>query len=280
MANGSSLGVRACVRACGAQMQVTFNGLERTLPELRALLASAGWRIVRVSRTEGSLFGRLVAVPAPIPLVRRSVALPGNLVELGDGEGRMHKTATVDEGADDDGEDEVEQERMVAMAMASRPSTPSLGLFGAAMELPPVVGRRVAFERGDGRGQGKGGGKGQERKGPGAWIRWMKRGGRAKPLAAAAGDGMEGESEGEGKGEGEEKDMVVVAGWKVKRVGSDAGAQDAIVGGADEGGHGGAEEGMLLKAALQEREREREREGGARLLKKVSQLFGDGLKSA
>ena len=56
MANGSSLGVRAC----GAQMQVTFNGLERTLPELRALLASAGWRIVRVSRTEGSLFGRLV----------------------------------------------------------------------------------------------------------------------------------------------------------------------------------------------------------------------------
>lgn len=264
-------------------MQVTFNGLERTLPELRALLASAGWRIVRVSRTEGSLFGRLVAVPAPIPLVRRSVALLGSLVEPGDGEGRVHKTATVDEGADDDGEDEdeVEQERMVAMAMASRPSTPSLGLFGAAMELPPVVGRRVAFERGDGRGQGKGGGKGQERKGPGAWIRWMKRGGRAKPLAAAAGDGIEGELEVEGGEEkGEEKDMVVVAGWKVKRVGSDAGAQDAIVGGADEGGRGGAEERMLLKAALQEREREREREGGARLLKKVSQLFGDGLKSS
>ncbi|KAA1472746.1 S-adenosyl-L-methionine-dependent methyltransferase, partial [Dentipellis sp. KUC8613] len=37
-------------------MQVTFNGLERTLPELVALTASAGWRIVRVARTEGSLF--------------------------------------------------------------------------------------------------------------------------------------------------------------------------------------------------------------------------------
>ena len=187
-------------------MQVTFNGLERTLPELRALLASAGWRIVRVSRTEGSLFGRLVAVPAPIPLVRRSVALPaplplaGSLVEAGDGDaaaddehGDVHGREGEGEGEDED--DEVEQERMVAMAMASRPSTPSLGLFGAAMELPPVVGRRVTFERGDGRGKGAGGG-GRERKGPGAWIRWMKRGGRAKPLSAAAGEGMEGEGGG------------------------------------------------------------------------------------
>ncbi|KAI0310012.1 S-adenosyl-L-methionine-dependent methyltransferase, partial [Amylostereum chailletii] len=44
-------------------MQVTFNGQERTLPELVALAASAGWRIVRVAGTEGSLFGHIVAVP-------------------------------------------------------------------------------------------------------------------------------------------------------------------------------------------------------------------------
>ena len=87
-----------------------------------------------------------------------------------------------------------------------------------------------------------------------------------------------GEGQGEGEGEDKDKDVVVVAGWKVKRVGSEEVRADAVVGGADDGGRGGAEEGALVKAALQERERERE--GGARLLKKVSQLFGDGLKSA
>lgn len=51
----------------GTQMQVTFNGLERTLTEMIALTASAGWKIVRVGRAEGSLFGHIVAVPAPVP---------------------------------------------------------------------------------------------------------------------------------------------------------------------------------------------------------------------
>lgn len=49
-------------------MQVTFNGLERTLTEMIALTASAGWKIVRVGRAEGSLFGHIVAAPAPIPV--------------------------------------------------------------------------------------------------------------------------------------------------------------------------------------------------------------------
>ena len=48
-------------------MQVTLGGQERTLPELRSLVESAGWRLIRVARTEGSLFAYVVAEPGPIP---------------------------------------------------------------------------------------------------------------------------------------------------------------------------------------------------------------------
>ncbi|KAI9451776.1 S-adenosyl-L-methionine-dependent methyltransferase [Russula earlei] len=41
-------------------MQVTLGGQERTLPELRSLAESAGWRLIRVARTE-------VAEPGPLP---------------------------------------------------------------------------------------------------------------------------------------------------------------------------------------------------------------------
>uniref|UniRef100_A0A8H8CE44 O-methyltransferase C-terminal domain-containing protein n=1 Tax=Psilocybe cubensis TaxID=181762 RepID=A0A8H8CE44_PSICU len=48
-------------------MQVMFNSQERTLRELALLALSAGWKIVKVTRTSGSLFGYLVAVPVDIP---------------------------------------------------------------------------------------------------------------------------------------------------------------------------------------------------------------------
>ncbi|KAI0028042.1 S-adenosyl-L-methionine-dependent methyltransferase [Vararia minispora EC-137] len=48
-------------------MKTIFNGKERTLPEHVALAASAGWRVVRVSGIEGSLFGHIVALPGPLP---------------------------------------------------------------------------------------------------------------------------------------------------------------------------------------------------------------------
>ncbi|EGN94261.1 hypothetical protein SERLA73DRAFT_15737, partial [Serpula lacrymans var. lacrymans S7.3] len=44
-------------------MQAIFNGKERTLREMCALALSAGWRVVRVTRAEGSLFGHIVCVP-------------------------------------------------------------------------------------------------------------------------------------------------------------------------------------------------------------------------
>lgn len=48
-------------------MQVMFNAQERTLREIVVLTASAGWKIVRVTKCAGSLFGYIVAVPTSVP---------------------------------------------------------------------------------------------------------------------------------------------------------------------------------------------------------------------
>ncbi|PPQ91161.1 hypothetical protein CVT25_002910, partial [Psilocybe cyanescens] len=48
-------------------MQTMFNSQERTLRELVSLTLSAGWKIVKVTRTSGSMFGYLVAEPVDIP---------------------------------------------------------------------------------------------------------------------------------------------------------------------------------------------------------------------
>ncbi|KAF8177530.1 hypothetical protein K438DRAFT_1978507 [Mycena galopus ATCC 62051] len=61
-------------------MQVTFNGQERTLREIVALALSAGWKVVRVTKAPGSLFGHIVAVPivASVPPQRRVRAGSGS----------------------------------------------------------------------------------------------------------------------------------------------------------------------------------------------------------
>ncbi|KAK7689556.1 hypothetical protein QCA50_007348 [Cerrena zonata] len=48
-------------------MRVTFNSQERTLRELTALTLTAGWKVVQVTRAEGTLFGHIIAVPVDIP---------------------------------------------------------------------------------------------------------------------------------------------------------------------------------------------------------------------
>lgn len=48
-------------------MHVTFNGKERTLREFCALALSAGWRITRITRPEGTLFAYLVCEPIALP---------------------------------------------------------------------------------------------------------------------------------------------------------------------------------------------------------------------
>lgn len=56
------------------QMQVTFNGQERTLREMVALARSAGWKITKITRSEGSLFGHILAIPVAIPIQPRARA--------------------------------------------------------------------------------------------------------------------------------------------------------------------------------------------------------------
>ncbi|KAI0946796.1 hypothetical protein AcW1_010153 [Taiwanofungus camphoratus] len=65
-------------------MRCTFNSQERTLRELAALTRTAGWRIVQVTRAEGSLFGYIVAVPVEIPSSTLA-ALAGSLPQSGSG---------------------------------------------------------------------------------------------------------------------------------------------------------------------------------------------------
>jgi len=48
-------------------MQTVFNAQERTLRETVTLARSAGWKVVKVTRSEGSLFGYIIAVPTDIP---------------------------------------------------------------------------------------------------------------------------------------------------------------------------------------------------------------------
>ncbi|KAG5634918.1 hypothetical protein H0H81_000331 [Sphagnurus paluster] len=59
-------------------MQVMFNSQERTLRETTALCLSAGWKVVRVTRAPGSLFGHIVAVPVSVPVPRRARAGSGS----------------------------------------------------------------------------------------------------------------------------------------------------------------------------------------------------------
>lgn len=48
-------------------MHISLNGKERTLREFCALALSAGWRIARITRPEGSLFAYLVCEPITLP---------------------------------------------------------------------------------------------------------------------------------------------------------------------------------------------------------------------
>ncbi|OBZ77461.1 6-hydroxytryprostatin B O-methyltransferase [Grifola frondosa] len=48
-------------------MRVMFNAQERTLREITALTLTAGWKVVQVTRAEGSVFGHITALPVEIP---------------------------------------------------------------------------------------------------------------------------------------------------------------------------------------------------------------------
>jgi hypothetical protein len=117
-------------------MQVTLGGQERTLPELRLLAESAGWRLIRVARAEGSLFAHVVAEPGPLP--------SGSTLGT-----RSPSVATL---VASDGEEEI------PLAIVDRGATPAMDLLSAARTLLRA------------RTGGKKGSSGES-----VWGRWMQR---------------------------------------------------------------------------------------------------------
>jgi hypothetical protein len=117
-------------------MQVTLGGQERTLPELRSLAESAGWRLIRVARAEGSLFAHVVAEPGPLP--------SGSTLGT-----QFPSMATL---SVEDGDEEIPP------AIKERGATPVMDMLGAARTLLRA------------RAGGKKGSSGES-----VWVRWMQR---------------------------------------------------------------------------------------------------------
>lgn len=114
-------------------MQVTFNGQERTLREIVSLALSAGWKVVKVTKAVGSLFGHIVAVPVPVPMQRRARAGSGSaFFEVGVKAGMGRSSGA--EGVDDADHMSAREIEMLERA-GSRCGTPT---FGSRMELPSV----------------------------------------------------------------------------------------------------------------------------------------------
>ena len=74
-------------------MQVAFNAQERTVKEIITLARSAGWRVTRVARAEGSHFGHITALPAEIP-PGDGGSVPENSTGGGGGDGEAYPTVT------------------------------------------------------------------------------------------------------------------------------------------------------------------------------------------
>ncbi|KAJ7023063.1 O-methyltransferase [Mycena alexandri] len=134
-------------------MQVTFNGQERTLRETVALALSAGWKVVRVTKAPGSLFGHIVAVPVavPVPPQRRARAGSGSAffdMAFGGGAGGSGSTYGAHgvgaNGGASGGLEAGEMEREMEMVerASSRCGTPT---FGSRVDLPSMAEARARF---------------------------------------------------------------------------------------------------------------------------------------
>jgi hypothetical protein len=49
-------------------MQVTFNAKDGTLHEIVGLAFSPGWKVIKITRAQGSLFGHILAVLVDVPV--------------------------------------------------------------------------------------------------------------------------------------------------------------------------------------------------------------------
>ncbi|KAI0271070.1 hypothetical protein BGY98DRAFT_1189754 [Russula aff. rugulosa BPL654] len=105
-------------------------------PELRSLAESAGWRLIRVARAEGSLFAHVVAEPGPLPS-GSTLGTPFSSMA----------TLSVEDGDEE-----------IPPAIRERGATPVMDMLGAARTLLRA------------RAGGKKGSSGES-----VWVRWMQR---------------------------------------------------------------------------------------------------------
>jgi hypothetical protein len=119
-------------------MQVIFNSQERTLRESVELAFSAGWKVVRVTRSEG-LFGHIVAVPVATPTKRcarsGSSSLFENLAGNAGGSRAALKVSRRYGPTDDNNNDNEYGEDNAPRGGGARSATPT---FGSRMVLPSV----------------------------------------------------------------------------------------------------------------------------------------------
>ncbi|KIK63987.1 hypothetical protein GYMLUDRAFT_57032 [Collybiopsis luxurians FD-317 M1] len=115
-------------------MQCMFNGQERTLREIVSLAHSAGWKVTKVTKAPGSLFGHIVAVPAEIPIQRRARSGSGSAFFDVPNSNYMG-------GSSLDPNEEALNVREIGRA-SSRCGTPT---FGSRMDLPSYEEARARF---------------------------------------------------------------------------------------------------------------------------------------
>ncbi|KZT18736.1 hypothetical protein NEOLEDRAFT_1142978 [Neolentinus lepideus HHB14362 ss-1] len=94
-------------------MRCMFNSQERTLREMITLLESAGWKAMKMSRAEGSLFGCIIAEPCEIP--------SATLIAEEEEQARLKLQAA----------EEAERERSWALSMGDT--------FGSRVYLPDAI---------------------------------------------------------------------------------------------------------------------------------------------
>ncbi|KAF7304344.1 Ich1 protein [Mycena chlorophos] len=109
-------------------MHAAFNAQERTLREIVALAASAGWKVIKVTKAPGSLFGHIVAVPVPVPIsaARRSRGRAGSGSAFAEAEAAEESKKNTESGNGEGLDNVVER-------ASSRCGTPT---FGSRVELP------------------------------------------------------------------------------------------------------------------------------------------------
>jgi len=118
-------------------MHVTFNAKERTLREIVALALSAGWKVTKVTRAQGSLFGHILAVPVAIPVENdddQASNQPGRTGEFGESDS-VPAATTVETDIDAVMADE---DDATGVCEESRIDTPTFA-FASNVDLRSVV---------------------------------------------------------------------------------------------------------------------------------------------